>query len=180
MLLLLLLLVVVVAATVLAFSAVPFAVAASNRVAWMLVWTLPAPFFLVYPMVLVSTQCKGLIDDLNLLRVGGPGPACVPPAAAGGGGATLTEAELEARAVSGHGPGLDHAAGYRVESLRSFLQDLNMGQGLGFPLFGKIITVQVLSRMASASTSAMGTLIGMLVGFGEFENTTAVGGSQAT
>ena len=137
---------------VLAFSVVPFAVAASNRVAWMLVWTLPAPFFLVHPMVFVSTP--------------------------GGGGATPTEAELEARAVSGHGPGLDHAAGYRVESLRSFLQNLNMGQRLGFPLFGKIITVQVLSRMASASTSAMGTLIGMLVGFGE--NTTAVGGCQAT
>ena len=47
-----------------------------------------------------ASQCKDVIDDLNQLRIGGD----------------FHDPEA---------PGLAQEAGYRVESLRAFLQDLN-------------------------------------------------------
>jgi len=63
--------------------------------------------------------------------------------------------------------GLRYEDGYKVESLRSYLMDLNTGQGLGFMLFGTVLDRRKLVKFGGLAASGLSSAILALIHFNE-------------
>ena len=122
--------------------------ATRNSFTVMMIGFFPFPLLMVVPMAIVSTSCDDLLDELNVLSA----PDKLHP--------TPYAKDLRER------EGLPHEDYNKIESLLNYLKGLNTRQGLGFALAGVVLDKRKLANLAMGCSSALGTVILLLVKLG--------------